>query len=108
MCCRRQVLGSIPITLMFGSLHITATQMRRRGWYVLVCILLQYLLCSYLTQYFVGPIYRGVEEGPQARATRPEDGPVQHRCCVCYGQRYPTWMVSECINYCLKLCIVSV
>jgi hypothetical protein len=37
----------------------------------------QYLLCSYLTQYFVGLIYRGVEKGPWARATRPEVGPLQ-------------------------------
>jgi hypothetical protein len=88
---------------MFGSLHIKATQMQR----LLVFILMQYLLSSYLTQYFVGPIYGGVEEDPRARCTRPNVGPLQHRQCVCYGQRYPTWKVSEYINYCLKLVIVS-
>jgi hypothetical protein len=69
--------------------------------------LTEYLLCSYLTQYFVGPIYGGVEEGPWARATRPKDGPLKRQCCICCGQRYPAWTVSEYINYCLKLNIVS-
>jgi hypothetical protein len=64
-------------------------------------------LCSYLTQYFVGLIYGGVEEGPRTRATRPEGSPLQHRHCVYYGRRYPTWTVSEYINYYLKLSIVS-
>jgi hypothetical protein len=70
-------------------------------------ILMEYLLYSYLTQYFVGPIYGGVEEDPRDRGTRSEVGPLQHRRCVCYGQRYLAWKVSEYINYCLKLSIVS-
>jgi hypothetical protein len=92
---------------MFGSLHMTTTQMWWRDSLVLVFILTQYLLHSYLTQYFVGPIYEGVEEDPGARATRPEVGALQRRRCVCCVQRYPAWKVSEYINYCLKLSIVG-
>jgi hypothetical protein len=60
-----------------------------------------------LTQYFVGLIYRGVDERPRARATKPKVDPLQHRRCVCCGRKYPVWKVSEYINYCLKLSIVS-
>jgi hypothetical protein len=69
-------------------------------------ILTQYLLSSYLTQYFVGPIYGGVEEDPWARGTRLEVSSLLPHRCVCYGRRYLAWKVSEYINYCLKLSIV--
>jgi hypothetical protein len=32
---------------------------------------------SYLTQYFVGPIYIGVEEDPRVKGTTPEVGPLR-------------------------------
>jgi hypothetical protein len=32
---------------------------------------MQYLLSSYLTQYFLGPIYGGVEEDPRAEVQDP-------------------------------------
>jgi hypothetical protein len=65
------------------------------------------LLSSYLTQYFVGMLYGGVEDDPRARCTRPEVSPLQPPRCVSYGRRYPAWKVCEYINCGIKLSIVS-
>jgi hypothetical protein len=52
------------------------------------------------------PTHQGNAD-PRVRGTRPEVGHLRPRYCICYGRRYPTWKVSEYINYCIMLSIVS-
>jgi hypothetical protein len=55
------------------------------------------IFVTFITQYFIGWIYGGVEEDQRARARRLEVSPLQCRYCVCCRRRYPAWKVSECV-----------